>query len=89
MNWLTPQTVLALLALLNVYVLWVLNRRTKANDEHRLEHKAIEAQLERLRGCSLTEERFRQILKEEFQVFELRLINEGRLEPQRRRSGEK
>lgn len=81
----TLQLALGTLGLLNVYVLWLLNRRTKASDEHKAQHKMIEEKLLMIAGQAITEEAFRKILKEELQVFELRLINEGRLDPQRRK----
>ncbi len=81
----TLQLALGTLGLLNVYVLWLLNRRTKASDEHKAQHKMIEEKLLLIEGQALSEETLRKVLKEELQVFELRLINEGRLDPQRRK----
>lgn len=37
--------------------------------------------LERFQATAMSEARFREIIKEELQSLELRLINEGRLEP--------
>lgn len=81
----TLQLALGTLGLLNVYVLWLLNRRTKASDEHKAQHKKIEEKQLLIENQIITEESFRRILKEELRDFELRLINEGRLDPQRRR----
>lgn len=81
----TLQLALGTLGLLNVYVLWLLNRRTKTSDEHKAQHKKIEEKLLLIEGQALSEETLRKVLKEELQVFELRLINEGRLDPQRRK----
>ena len=81
----TQQLAFGVLGILNVYVLWLLNRRTKASDEHVATHRDIETRLAILSGQTIPEETFRKILKEELQVFELRLINEGRLDPQKKR----
>jgi hypothetical protein len=58
------------------------------NRLHREERETdIEKRLQAVEACqaqALTENRFREIIKEELQGLELRLINEGRLAPRRR-----
>lgn len=64
----------------NVFVMFALNRGTKRNDEHNATHKDVEKRLGCLENQRITEERFRQIIREELQGFELRLTKEGRLD---------
>ena len=72
--------VIAVIGVLNVYVLFALNRGSKRNDEHIACHKDIDKRLSTLENQRMTEERFRLIIREELQGFELRLTKEGRLD---------
>jgi len=75
----------SVMALINAIVLVKYNRRCKSDDDRELRIRSIEADLLTIKHGLLTEERFRRILVEELREFELRLINEGRLEPKIRR----
>ena len=77
--------VAAFLGLLNAVLMFKLNRAAKRNDEHEARHKRHEDDIRRLQGEILSEDRFRQILREELKEFELNLINEGRLDPKKQR----
>jgi hypothetical protein len=74
----------AVLSLLSGMALFTFQR----NRLHREERETdIEKRLQAVEACqaqALTEIRFREIIKEELQGLELRLINEGRLAPRRR-----
>lgn len=74
----------ALLSLLSGMALFTFQRNRIRQEDHA---KDVEARLTRLEKCqavAITEGRFREIIKEELQSLELRLINEGRLAPRRR-----
>jgi hypothetical protein len=75
----------SVMALINAIVLVKYNRRSKSDDDRERRIRSIEADLLTIKHGLLTEERFRRILVEELREFELRLINEGRLEPKIRR----
>lgn len=69
----TASIILAIIGLLNAYILVALNRLMTWQ-------KDIERRLNDLEICKMTEDRFRKIMQEELQAFELRLIKEGRLD---------
>ena len=69
----TSQIVMALLGLGNVYVIFALTRFHEWK-------KGVDIKLLELDKCSISEDRFRKIIQEELQGFELRLIKEGRME---------
>lgn len=74
------QIVFAAIGVINIYVMFGLNRGAKKRDEHDCCHKDLEKRVTALENHRITEERFRMIIREELQGFELRLIKEGRLE---------
>jgi len=82
------QIIFVAIGAINVYVMFGLSRSSKKKDEHETEHKRVNERLQSLENGQLKEDRFRMILKEELGQFELRLINEGRLEPKMRGSHE-
>jgi hypothetical protein len=69
----TTQIVIAILGLVNVYVIFALTRFYEWK-------KGVDIKLQDLDKCSIPEDRFRKIIQEELQGFELRLIKEGRFE---------
>jgi len=69
----TTQIVIAILGLVNVYVIFALTRFYEWK-------KGVDIKLQDLDRCSIPEDRFRKIIQEELQGFELRLIKEGRFE---------
>jgi hypothetical protein len=87
MTWLGA--IFAVIGAINIYVSIGLARSFKKRDEHECSHKGIERRLTKLEDNRLTEERFRQILVDELGAFELRLINDGRLDPKTKRRNEK
>ena len=69
----TASVVMWILGVLNVYLVLALTRLLNWQKE-------VEHRLGELESCKMTEERFRKIMQEELQAFELRLIKEGRLD---------
>lgn len=69
----TVNVVMWIIGVLNVYLVLALTRLL--NWQKEVEHRISE-----LETCKMTEDRFRKIMQEELQAFELRLIKEGRLE---------
>jgi hypothetical protein len=69
----TTQIVIAILGLVNVYVIFALTRFYEWK-------KGVDIKLQDLDRGSIPEDRFRKIIQEELQGFELRLIKEGRFE---------
>jgi hypothetical protein len=69
----TVSVVMWILGVLNVYLVLALTRLLNWQKE-------VEKRIGELESCKMTEERFRKIMQEELQAFELRLIKEGRLE---------
>jgi len=66
--------VMGILGLVNAYILFVLagNRDWKKETDRRINE---------LESCKMSEERFRAIIKDELNNFELRLINSGQVPP--------
>jgi hypothetical protein len=64
---------MAILGLLNAYVIFVLGR-------HADWKRDVEKRIMEMEKCSFTEDRFRKIIQEELQSFELRVIREGRID---------
>lgn len=65
--------ILAILALANTWMLLAMNQLLTWK-------KDTERRIGELESCKMTDERFRTIIREELQGFELRLIKEGRLD---------
>ena len=85
----------AILALLNGVVMWKLQRKAKESDRQALKLEELEHRLNGAenacaicRSALLTEDKIRMILQEYFDRFELKLINQGRLQPVKARSHE-
>ena len=69
----SSQIVMAILGLINAYLIFALSRFYEWK-------KGVDIKLLELDRCSISEDRFRKIIQEELQGFELRLIKEGRME---------
>lgn len=65
--------VLAILGVVNTYLIYALTRFNEWK-------KSVEAKLQELDKGSISEDKFRKIIQEELQGFELRMIKEGRFE---------
>jgi hypothetical protein len=72
--------VFSFLGAINLYVIFMLGRSAKKRDEHDECHKKLETRVFTLENQRISEERFRQIVREEFEKIELKLIKEGRLD---------
>lgn len=75
----------ALMALVNAIFMAKYNQKCKQNDEREKLLQIMQNDISMLKRGYLTEDRMRIVFKEELAHFELRLINEGRLEPKARR----
>ena len=79
----------SLVALFNAVILAKYNRAAKREDERRTLLSQLQKDVDLLKAGYITADRLRILLKEElkeaFADFELRLINEGRLDPKRRK----
>lgn len=79
----------SLLALFNAVILTKYNRAAKRDDDRKTLLIQLQKDVELLKAGYITADRLRILLKEElkeaFADFELRLINEGRLDPKRRK----
>lgn len=87
------QVVAGLMTLLNGILMWKLSRIAKGKDDRERQMESLDVRLKAqeeacavCRTSLLTEEKMRALLVEQFQLFELRLINQGRLAPQRRKN---
>jgi|GEM_PF-2152767 len=86
---LNPGTiVITIIGLINAYVLYYLKKRGDKEDGRdrridELEQKmaCLDKDMALLRSGSLTEDRLRQILREELTAFELNLINNEQISP--------
>lgn len=67
------EIVLAILGVVNTYLIYALTRFNEWK-------KSVEAKLQELDKGSISEDKFRKIIQEELQGFELRMIKEGRFE---------
>ena len=67
------EIVLAILGVVNTYLIYALTRFNEWR-------KSVEAKLQELDKGSISEDKFRKIIQEELQGFELRMIKEGRFE---------
>lgn len=84
---LVTQIIFGIIGIANVYAMYMANRRAKKNDEHETCHKDLERRLAHLESSSMTEEKYRRVIREELNEFELRLINDGRVEPKNKKRG--
>lgn len=82
----TPQIVIGIIGLINVWMIYAMKRANMRYDEHCQEHKELIKRLIELEKTALAEEKFRQIIREELDRFELRLMNENRIPPKTKRS---
>lgn len=78
----------AVLALINAVIMFKVNRKAKEADEREKILQELEIRVNaQERACALcrisllTEDKLRTVLQEQFDRFELRLINQGRLRP--------
>lgn len=71
----------AILSILSGMALFVFQRARIGRIEREADIERRLQVLERFQSTALTETRFREIIQEELKSLELRLINEGRLEP--------
>ena len=71
----------SVLSVLSASALWVFQRARSNRDTNDRELEARLKHQEQLQAVAITETRFREIIKDELQCLELRLINEGRLAP--------
>lgn len=78
----------ALLSLLSGAALFIFQRSRIQREERDKEIEARLRCLEQTQAAAITESRFREIIKDELQSLELRLINEGRLAPRSHRGGQ-
>lgn len=67
------EIVLAILGVVNTYLIYALTRFNEWK-------KSVDAKLQELDKGSISEDKFRKIIQEELQGFELRMIKEGRFE---------
>ena len=85
LNMLIPILVSAFLGFLNAIILAKYNQAIKREEKRQDEIVQIKKDLAVLQRGYVTEDKLRVVMKEElhkaFQDYELRLINEGRLEP--------
>lgn len=80
----------AVFALLNAIIMAKYNHALKRDEKREAELAQIKKDITLLQRGFITEDKLRVIMKEElrnaFQDYELRLINEGRLQPKRRQN---
>lgn len=70
----------SILGLWNAVVMFILNRKAKAQDEREERMKRCEERLTALEGQQLTAEKVREVIKSELTAFELRLIQKGQID---------
>ena len=73
------------IGIVNVYTIFALNRKAKKDDEHDVCHKDLDRRISALETSAMTEEKLRKVIREELIDFELRLINDGRVEPKNKK----
>jgi type II secretory pathway pseudopilin PulG len=78
----------SILSLVSGAALIIFQRAKSGRDERDREVETRLRCLEQAQAAAITESRFREIIKDELQSLELRLINEGRLAPRSHRGSQ-